>query len=227
MMSGVGATINQYSGLPTYVAATSTLGPIQGSAKIDHYVASGQILRASAFGVFNPYLSGFASAGLLIGSGFAWAAAIGSFFKSRKEALLSGFFSSFFFYASTGVVVYLILISMDYVAGKEVPMLAIIQHFLPGLSVIYSFIIILAIFSTISGRLHLIGERYGRGDRKLTLAIVTSITVFASVGGSFIPFSKISNVMFSIFGAVGIILSAVVLIRFFLPKGFQCNSRAE
>jgi uncharacterized membrane protein YkvI len=260
MMSGAGATINQYSGLPTYVGAalmgimcvitsllgleklrkvlsymciliilfvfscavyaafTSTLGPMQGSAKVEQYVASGQILRASAFGILNPYLSGLASSGLLIGSGFAWASATGSLCKSRKEAVLSGVFSSVFFYVSTAVVVYLILISIDHVAGKEVPMLAVIQCFLPGLSAVYSCIIILAIFSTISGRLFLIGERYGRGNKKLSLAIVTGITVFASVGASFIPFSKISNMMFSICGAVGIVLSIIVLTRFCMSK---------
>ncbi len=201
-----------------YAAFSFDLGPLQGSAKVEHYVVSKQILRASAFGIMNPYLSGLASAGLLIGSGFAWASATGSLCKSRKEAVLSGVFSSVFFYGSTAIVVYLTLISIDHVAGKEVPMLAVMQYFLPGLSAVYSCIIILAIFSTISGRLFLIGERYGHGNKARTLAVVTSITVFASVGASFIPFSKVSHMMFSICGAVGIILSIVVLIRFWMSK---------
>ncbi|MDO5116079.1 MAG: hypothetical protein Q4D58_08300 [Synergistaceae bacterium] len=263
MMSGAGATINQYSGLPTYAGAalmgimcvvtsllgleklrkilsymcilillfvfscavyaafTSALGPIEGSAKVERYVASGQILRASAFGFMNPYLGGLASAGVLINSGFAWASATGALCKSRKEALLSGVFSAVFFYLSTAVVVYLILISIDHVAGKEVPMMAVIQYFLPGLSAAYSCIIILAIFSTISGRLFLIGVRYGRGNKNLTLAVVTGITVFASVGASFIPFSKISNMTFAICGAVGFLLGVIVLTRYCMSKRGQ------
>jgi uncharacterized membrane protein YkvI len=201
-----------------YAAFASDAGLIQGSAKVEQYVASGQILRISAFGIINPYLNGLASAGLIITSGFAWASATGSLCKSRKEAVLSGVFSSVLFYILTAVVVCLMLISIDQVAGKEVPMLAIIQYFLPELSVVYSCIIILAIFSTISGRLFLIGERYGHGNKKLGLAIATGITVFASVGASFIAFSKISNMMFSIFGTVGIVLGVIVLTRFCISK---------
>lgn len=261
MMSGAGATINQYSSLPTYVgsasmgilciitsflgleklrktlgslcifivifvflcgiyvAATSEISMVTGSLNVEKYVASGEILRASAFGIKNPYFSGVASAGLLISSGFAWASATGGLCKNRKEAVLSGIFSPLFFYGSMAVVVYLLLVALDHVAGKEVPMLAVIQYYLPVLSSAYSVIIILAIYSTISGRLFLIGERYGGGNKKLTLAIVTGITVFAAVGASFIPFSKISNFMFSICGAVGIILGLIVVVKFSLTKG--------
>lgn len=260
MMSGAGATINQYSGLPTYVgsaimgilciitsflgleklrkalssmcifiivfvflcgiyvAVTSEISMVIGSANVEEYVARGEILRASAFGIRDPYLSGVASAGLLITSGFAWASATGALCKNRKEAVLSGVFSSLLFYFSMAVVVYLILVAMDHVAGKEVPMLAIIQYYLPVLSSVYSVIIILAIFSTISGRLFLISERYGRGNKKLTLAIVTGITLLAAVGASFIPFSKISNLMFSICGAVGIILGIIVVVKFSITR---------
>jgi uncharacterized membrane protein YkvI len=260
MMSGAGATINQYSGLPTYVgsaimgvlciitsllgldklrktlgsmcifivafvflcgiyvAVTSEISMVIGSANVETYVARGEILRASAFGIRDPYLSGVASAGLLISSGFAWASATGALCTNRKEAVWSGVFSSLFFYGSMAVVVYLLLVAMDHVAGKEVPMLAVIQYYLPVLSSAYSAIIILAIYSTISGRLFLIGERYGRGNKKLALAIVTGITVFAALGASFIPFSKISNFMFSICGAVGIILGIIVVVKFSLTR---------
>lgn len=259
MMSGAGATINQYSGLPTYVGSaimgtlciiTSLLdlgrlrdimsylciliiifvfgcglyaayykgtGPGYGSLYIDEFVAKGKILRSSAFGLYNPYLSGVASAGLLIGSGFAWASATGDLCRRKKEAALSGVFSPLFFYAATGVVVYLLLVVMEHVAGKEVPMLAVVQHLFPALSVAYSVIIVIAIFSTISGRLFLIGERYG-GDRKRTLIVVTGITIFASAFASIIPFSKVSNFMFSICGAIGIIFGGMILVKFFSQR---------
>lgn len=256
MMSGAGATIQQYCGLPTilgsaimgvlciatsllnleklrsilsymcilivlfiltcgiYATVTSSVGPVEGSAGVEQYAASGEILRSNTLGLKNPYLSGLTSGGLVISSGFAWASATGTLCKTRKQAVLSGLFSSLFFYAATAVVVYLVLIAMPEVAGKEVPMLAIVQHFLPILSPVYSGIIIVAIYSTISGRLFLIGERYGRGNRLLTLGIVTGITILAVVGASFIPFSKMSNLMFSFCGAVGILFGLIVLVVF-------------
>jgi len=183
----------------------------------------GKVLRANTFGIQNPYLSGLSSAGLLIGSGFAWASATGGLCNSKKEAALSGVFSSIFYYATTAVVVYLVLTSMDHIAGEEVPMLAVVQFFLPRLSAVYSCLIILAIFSTISGRLFLIAKRYDRGSKKLHITIIVTIALFAIVGASFIPFSKISNVMFSIMGTVGIILGTIVLIRFLIAKKHQTS----
>lgn len=260
MMSGAGATVSQYSGLPAFVGAvlmgalcilaallgleklrfilsylcvfivlfvllcggyaalTSEIGPFAGSANVDQYAAAGTILRANVFGIRNPYLSGVSSAGLLIGSGFAWTSVTGGLCGGRKEAAWSGVFSSVFYYAATAVVVYLTLTAMDHIAGAEVPLLAVVQYFLPELSAAYSFIIVAAIFSTVSGRLFLIAERYDRGSKKLRIAIIVGITLFAVSGASFIPFSKISNVMFSIMGAVGIILGSIVLIRFFILR---------
>ncbi len=260
MMSGAGATISQYSGLPSFVGAllmgvlciitallglerlkkalgymcifivlfvlfcggyailTSYVSPFVGSANVERYVAMGRVLRANTFGIQNPYLSGLSSAGLLIGSGFAWASATGTLCNSKKEAVLSGVLSSVFYYVTTVVVVYLVLTSMDHIAGTEVPMLAVVQFFLPKLSAVYSCIIIMAIFSTISGRLFLIAKRYDHGNKKMNIAIIISITIFAVVGASFIPFSKISNFMFSVMGAVGIILCIIVLTRFIIAE---------
>lgn len=93
-------------------------------------------------------------------------------------------------------------------------MLAVVQVFLPALAGVYSLTIIIAIFSTVSGRLFLIGEHYGGGRRGRTLAIVIGITVLAAAGGAFIPFGRVSNFMFSICGAVGLLICAVVLLRF-------------
>lgn len=260
MMSGAGATISQYSGLPPFVGAalmcalcvaaallglkklmsvlsytcvfialfvlfcgayamfTSDVGPFAGAANVKTYVARGDILPANTFGLTNPYLSGLSCSGLLITSSFAWVAATGALCRSKKEAVLSGVLSPVFYYAATAVVVYLLLVSMDHIAGQEVPMLAAISFFLPWLTVVYSIIIILAIFSTVSGRLFLIAERFGRGNQKLRVAIMVAISILAASAGSFIPFSRISNVSFSIMGAAGIVLGVAVLAKYLLAK---------
>ena len=204
-----------------YAIFTAGADQFASAVSIEQYAAAKRILRANTFGIQNPYLSGLSSAGLLIGSGFAWASATGALCGSKKEAVASGILSSMFYYATTAIVVYLVLVSMNHIVGMEVPMLAVVQFFLPELSAVYSCIIILAIFSTISGRLFLIAKRYDRGNKKLNVAIVVGITVFSVVGASFIPFSRLSNVMFSAMGAVGIILGAIVLAKSLIAKRAQ------
>lgn len=256
MMTGAGAAIRQYCGLPQYVGSavmgamcvaaamlglerlmrvlgymcffiiifvvvcgvcaffTSDTGPLAGSARAAEYVADGKILRAMVFGFHNPYLMGPLSAGLFIEAGFAWAAAAGALCSGRKEAVLSGIFSSFFYYATTSVVVALILASMDYIAGEEVPMLAVVHHYLPALTGFYYFIIVLAIFSTVSGRLFLLASRFGRGSKRRRNAILIGVTLFAVVFGGFLSFSRISNVIMSVMGSAGILICISALVKF-------------
>lgn len=204
-----------------YALCTSGISGLPDLSVTNQYIADGKLLHANTFGIENPYLGGLSSAGLLIGSGFTWAATTGALCKSKKEAILSGVFSSLFYYATTAIVVYLILVSLSYTAGKEIPMLAVIQHFFPKLSGIYSVIIVLAIFSTVSSRLFLIASRYNRGNPKLNTAIIVGIAIFSVIGTAFIPFSRISNLVFSLMGAMGIFVCVVVLIRFFSMKHYD------
>ncbi len=260
MISGAGATLNQYWGMPPYIgaavigaacvitsmldltrmrglmsylcvfvvaliavclaiaAARNDTGPFAGSVNADSYAASGSIMRISIFGIEDPLLSGLCSGGLMLSSGFAWAAATGRLCSSKKEALLSGVFSSVFYYAASAIVVCLMLMNMDRIAGDEVPMLSVITEYMPVIGSVYSFILCFAIYTSISGRLFLIGERFGGGSRKKTLAIVTVITAAAVICSLFVPFSRISNFMFSVCGTVGIVLTIVILVRTAMGK---------
>lgn len=257
MMTGAGAAIHQYCGLPQHLGSavmgamciatamlglkklmrvlgymcffiiifvfvcgiwaffTSDTGPLAGSARAAEYVADGKLLRAMVFGFHNPYMMGVLSAGLFIEAGFAWAAAAGALCSGRREAVLSGFFSSFFYYVTTSVVVALILAAMDYVAGKEVPMLAVVNHYLPALTGFYYLIIVLAIFSTVSGRLFLLASRFDRGSKRRHNAILIGVTLFSVAFGGFLSFSKLSNVIMSIMGSAGILICFSTLLKFY------------
>lgn len=201
--------------LAVYTAATTDLSPAAGAAGAAAYAESGQILRVEPFALKSPVISGIASGGLLISSGFAWAAATGTLCTNRKEAAASGLFSGLFYYALTAAATYLICVNMDIVAGKEVPLLAIIQHGLEILTPVYSAIILIAIFATITGRLFLIGEQFGKGNRKKGLTIVISLTILASAAASFLPFGELSNVLFLVCGVGGTIIGIIILVRFF------------
>lgn len=253
MISGAGATINQYSGIPTivgasimgavsivvsmtginrlknilsyitffivgsiicsaiYIFVTSDITVTQGAANVDKYVDDGLLLHAAFLGLKSWYFSSLASVGLLITAGFAWASVTGSLCQSRQEAMLTGIFSSVIFYSTFIVVTYMLLVSTDFVAGQEVPLLGVIQHFMPPLAIIYSGIIIIAIFATVTGRLFSIAERYGRGKKPVEFAIVLAITIVAIVGTKFISFSLLSNFLFLFCGATGVAMGLLLI----------------
>ena len=55
-------------------------------------------------------------------------------------------------------------------------------------------------------------------ETKKQILLVTGITIFASAFASIIPFSKVSNFMFSICGAIGIIFGGMILVKFFSQR---------
>lgn len=106
-----------------------------------------------------------------------------------------------------------LLLNTDVVAGKQVPMLAAVQNLLPALAVPYAVIIVLSIFTSITGMLWVLGDRFSQQGTKKFYAIVLGTTAFGVVGGSVLPFAKIVNVVYSFFGLAGLILGVFVIIK--------------
>lgn len=255
MMSGAGATMEQYFGIPKIIGVIvlgtlCIIAALLGMQKLmrilsyagiiiiafvlgcalyihfrlgisitvsrealDGYVASGAVKSVSIFGLSGPVICGILNAGLLIMSSIPWVASTGALCENRAQAVWSGILSAVTYYLAKCVVVYLNLVSMDEIAGQEVPILAVFQAFLPALALFYSALIILSIFSTVSGRLFIFASRFDRGDRKRHIAITITTVVLAAIAGTFLSYSGISKVMFTINGCLGMVLGAVILIR--------------
>ena len=179
----------------------------------DAIARSGEVKRIGLFGLSSPLFGGFLSAGLVIVSGMPWVASTGSLCPDRKSAVLSGILSGLLFYLAEAVAVWLNLVSLDKIAGKEIPILAVFQEYFPPLAAVYSVIILLAIFSTVSGRLFLFSSRLDRGNRKARIAVSVGVVIVAAVGGIILPFSLISNLLFTASGCLGLFLGVCILIR--------------
>ena len=255
MMSGAGATINQYFGIPKAVGAillgvlcigatllgleklmhvlsyagvvivafvlccTAYIRFSKGitlsipTATIEAYVAAGELKQISLFGLSGPVFCGIINAGLLVYASLPWVASTGSLCENRKTAIWSGALSGVIFYAAQTIVVYLSLISIDKIAGAEVPVLAVFQSYLPAVAMIYSVFIIVAIFSTVSGRLFVFASHFDKGNRKRHILITSAVVVFSAVGGTFIPYSALSKFEFTLHGCLGLSLGLTILVR--------------
>lgn len=255
MMSGAGATMNQYFKVPNGIG-TAILGVIcilvtlldlrklmrvlsyasviiivfvlistlyirfiRGinititDIEIQQFVDSGKLMKITMFGKSNSIISGVISAGLLVVSGLPWVASTGALCEDKKSAILSGALSGLVFYIAQSIVVYLNLISLESIVGAEIPILAVFQNYLPLLALIYSGIIMVAIFSTVTGRLFLFSSRFDKGKRKNNIIISIVIVILSAIGGTFIPFGLISNIMFKINGFLGLFLAILILSR--------------
>lgn len=90
----------------------------------------------------------------------------------------------------------------------QVPMLAAIQNMLPMLALPFSIIILLGVFTTITGCLWAIGRRFAEDCAKKQAIIVVSVA-------SFISLSKLVNFIYPLIGAAGIVIFVGIIIKMF------------
>lgn len=255
MITGSGATLNQYFGTPEYVgtlfmavicSAVACLGlrklvdvlgsigivimsftifcglymivtadqsPIAAAANTQTYVEEGIILQPSFFGETNPIMAGLFYSGILT-LALPWVTSMGKLLSNTKQAGVAAFCSAIFLFSAAMAVAVALMINLDAVAGTQIPMLAAIQHTLPMLAFPYSIVIILGIFTTATGMLFLLSDRFAVEGSKKSYAIIFGTAAFGAIGGTFIPFSIIVNIVYSILGFSGDLLAVLMIIKF-------------
>ncbi len=255
MISGSGATVNQYYGVPEWVGTigmgivcgliaclglrklvdvlgvigivilaftvscavymifTADVGPIEATARSAEYVAEGKILQPNVFGIKHPLVCGFSYSGVLMMCCIAWVHATGKMLNGRKQRNATTLLSSFFYYIPVIAVVLALALNLDAIAGTQIPMLAAVQNMIPKLAGPYTIIIILGIFTTATGQLFLIGDRFGKEGHKSFYFVIFGTVAFAIIGGLFLPFSVIVNIVYSIMGMTGILMAIFMVVK--------------
>lgn len=255
MISGSGATVNQYYNLPEwigtigmgivcgavaclglrklvdvlgcigivillftvgcaiYMVCTADTTPVDASARAMEYVAEGKILQPNVFGIKHPLVCGFSYSGVLMMCCIAWVHTTGALLKDRKQMLLTSGLSSAFYYLPVLAVVLALALNLDAIAGAQIPMLAAVQNMIPQVAGLYTIIIILGIFTTATGQLFLLGDRFAKEGTARFYIVIFGIVAFAIVGGLFIPFSVIVNIVYSVLGMSGIVMAAFMVVK--------------
>ena len=136
-------------------------------------------------------------------------------FKTKKEANVGGWLGSLFVYFGVFCVMAAIFLNMDEIVANTsaVPTLAAIMNMAPSLAWIFVTILVLAIFSTITGYLSVMQNRFTKEKTPAAYAVVIG---FAAVGiflGSVLPFSAIVNFIYNYTGIFGVILVVLLIIR--------------
>lgn len=142
-----------------------------------------------------------------------WVTSMGSLLKSKKQAATS-VLSALFLFAAAFSVALALMLNLDDVAGSQIPMLAAVQAHLPFLAGFYSIVIILGIFTTATGQLFILADRFSQQGTKKFYAIVFGTVVFGIATGSFIPFTTIVNIVYSVLGLSGVILAVFLVVKF-------------
>ena len=190
-----------------YAICTADTGVIEAQQHIGEYVEEGIFLRISTFGSTNPILTTLSFVGMGLALAVTFNVSLGASCQNRKECLIGGICSGLFFAVGVIMVLLTMLLNLDYIAenGAMVPMLAAIENMAPFLTLTYTVIVCIGIFTTIVGYLWVIGRRFGGKDGTFRQrAIVIALTVIGITVGSMIPLDRLVNAIYPVASYVGL-----------------------
>lgn len=210
-----------------YCFATTTIGIQEGQARVLEYVEEGIILQAQFMGIENPVVSLVSLIGAYITLGVVFNVALGQNCRTSGEIWGSAVCSAAFFTAGLSMVLFTIILNMDYIASikAQVPMLAAIENTIPVLALPFSIIILIGVFTTITGYLWAVGRRFAEDKTKKQRVVVVALAAVGVSVASFIPLSRLVNTIYPLIGIVGIVIFIGIMVRLVTDK--ENRSSAE
>lgn len=198
-----------------YTFVTSTVGIMEAQRHVLDYVHEETILQAQFLGIDSPVLSVVSLVGAYITLGLVFNVALGGTCRNSRDIWSSAVCSAAFFTIGLSMVLFTILLNLDFIAEMkaQVPMLAAIEHSLPLLALPFSIVILIGVFTTISGYLWAVGRRFAEDKTKKQRIIVIALAVIGVSVASFIPLSQLVNTIYPLIGIAGMLLFIGIIIR--------------
>ena len=220
--------IMMFAGVYTILTADNSL--MESQKNISTYVEEGIFLQINAFGTHNPILTTFNFVGMGLALVMTFNVSIGPNCKSTKECVASSICSAAMFAIGIYMCLFTMLYNLDYIAEQEamVPMLAAIENTIPVMTLPYTIVVCLGIFTTIAGYLWIIGRRFGGedGTPKQRIVVIVLTVVGISIG-SLIPLDQLVNVIFAITGYVGMVLFVCMIVQDIRTRGQRAKILRE
>ena len=182
---------------------------------LPQYVAEGKVMQVTCFGIASATTSGLSYGCVGLITAFPFLVSLGKRVNSNREATISGISTGFFYTLAAMLVVFIILFNLDFVAenGVQVPLLAAIQSLAPGIAWSFAIILMLGIYTTITGYIWFVGGRFAPDKTTKSRLIAAALAVVGVFGGYIIPFNAIVNVLYPVTGYAGAILMICMIVK--------------
>ncbi|WP_130861400.1 YkvI family membrane protein [Bacilliculturomica massiliensis] len=203
-----------------YCFFTTPAGIMEAQQHVLEYVEEGTFLQAQFLGIDNPIVSVISLVGAYVTLGMVFNVSLGHNCKNNREIWGGAVCSAVFFTVGLTMVLFTILFNMDYIAEvkAQVPMLAAIENILPALALPFSIVILIGVFTTITGYLWAFGRRFAEDKTAKQRIVVLAVAVIGVSVASFIPLNKLVNTIYPLIGVAGLIIFVGILIRMFTDR---------
>ncbi|MEN1968875.1 hypothetical protein WMZ97_12485 [Lentibacillus sp. N15] len=145
---------------------------------------------------------------------------------NRKNVIIGGALGGLIMLIGVFAIYIGILSNVEKLYTKDIPTLFLADQISPALSLVFSVILLIAIYTTAVGMLWTVSTQFSKGNTVKYRIITIALTVLGFFGGLF-PFAKIIDFVYPIVGYIGLILIAGMLYRQFINKGKMKNTEPE
>ena len=189
-----------------------------GLATAPEFIANADppMLKASGFWLLSGILYGIMNIYPLASFG----SAMGADATSKKEAVIAALVGAVALALGAICITLSQLANIDIVFNQEIPTLALAAHYMPAVAGVFSVILLLGIYTTVTPNLWAVSQAFGKdGSKKYIIAtLVAGVLVFVI---SFLPYGELMNMIYPFAGYAAylmIICMAVKHIRLFIAK---------
>lgn len=176
------------------------------SVNMSQYIEAGKVLPAVSFGFKSAITAGISYGLVALVVAFPFLVSLGKRVTNKSEANVSGIATGVAYTAACLIVTCIILFNLDYImnnGGEQVPLLSAIHNMAPSISWTFAIILMLGIYTTITGYIWFVSSRFA-ADRTPKSCIIAGVVTFVGmIGGYFIPFNTITNILYPFTGWIG------------------------
>jgi len=172
------------------------------------------LLRATSYW----WQSGFVYSSFVLLVAVPFLANVGKNETNRKHVIAGGILGGLIMLFGVFAIYIGILSNIDKVQGIDIPTLFLANQISPMLSLFFSIILLIAIYTTAVGMVWTVSTQFAKGNTTRYRVITTILTIIGFFGGLF-PFAQIIDVVYPIVGYIGLILIVGMLYRQFINPG--------
>ncbi|GIP36074.1 hypothetical protein [Paenibacillus sp. J2TS4] len=162
--------------------------------------------------------SGFVYSSFVLLVAVPFLANLGKGETNRKAVILGGIVGGFIMLLGVFAIYIGILSNIDQVHAKDIPTLFLANQINPAIALVFSIILLIAIYTTAVGMLWIVSTQFAKGNTTRYRIITVVLTIVGFFGG-LLPFAKIIDLVYPIVGYIGLILMACMLYRQFFNPG--------
>lgn len=184
------------------------------------FSAAGEIIKDINISTATTYWwqAGFVYSSFVLLVALPFLANLGKGESKRKNVIIGGTLGGLIMLVGVFAIYIGILSNVDQLYTRDIPTLFLADQIGPMISLLFSIILLIAIYTTAVGMLWTVSTQFAKGDSFKYKITATGLTILGFFGGLF-PFAKIIDFVYPIVGYIGLILIAGMLFRQFINKG--------